>query len=85
MINFRVKSFSYERPLTALALIVHANFRKINFRSRHRLRKYFYNEHFQIYGIRAQHRVGGGVDGEDHVGRYRLVHANKINFLSLSS
>ena len=31
MINFRVKKFSYEGPLTALALIVHANFRKINF------------------------------------------------------
>ena len=51
MINFRVKNFSQERPLTALALIVHANFRKINFRSRHRLQKYFYNENFQIYGI----------------------------------
>ena len=31
-------------------LIVHANFRKINFRSRHQPRKYFYNENFQIYG-----------------------------------
>ena len=58
--NFRVKKLSYdkfsckkisqERPLTALALIVHANFCKINFRSCHRLRKYFYNENFQIYG-----------------------------------
>ena len=51
MINFRVKKFSYERLFTALALIVHTNFRKINFRSRHQLRKYFYNENFQIYGI----------------------------------
>ena len=46
--NFRVKKLSYDKfsckkifvgttPLvTALALIVHANFRKINFRSRHR-------------------------------------------------
>ena len=50
MINFRVKKFSQERPLTALALIVRTNFRKINFRSHHRLRKYFYNENFQIYG-----------------------------------
>ena len=31
-------------------LIVHTNFRKINFRSHHRLRKYFYNKNFQIYG-----------------------------------
>ena len=30
---------------------MHANFRKINnFHSRHRLRKYFYNKNFQIYG-----------------------------------
>ena len=29
---------------------MHANFRKINFRSRYRLRKYLYNENFQIYG-----------------------------------
>ena len=59
--NFRVKKLSYDKfsckkfsqewPLTALALIVHANFRKINFRSRHRPRKYFYNENFQIYGL----------------------------------
>ena len=28
--------------------------------------------------MRAQHRVGGGVDGEDHVGRYRLVHEHKF-------
>ena len=54
MINFRVKKFSQERPLTALALIVRTNFRKINFRSRHRLRKYFYNENFQIYSTSTQ-------------------------------
>ena len=30
------------------------NFRTINFRSRHRLRKYFFNENFQIYGILVQ-------------------------------
>ena len=30
---------------------MHPNFCKINFRSRHRLRKYFYNENFQICGI----------------------------------
>ena len=33
-----------------LALIVCTNFHKINFCSCHRLRKYFYNENFQIYG-----------------------------------
>ena len=62
MINFCVKQFSQERPLTALALIVHANFRKINFRSRHRLRKYFYNENFQIYGNCLFHAI---LDHED--------------------
>ena len=46
------KKISQERPLTALALIACTNFCKINFRSRHRLRKYFYNEIFQIYGTR---------------------------------
>ena len=62
MINFHVKKFSQERPLTALALIVHANFRKINFRSRHRLRKYFYIENFQIYGIlRVVQRQAAGI------------------------
>ena len=31
MINFCVKNFSWERPLTALALIVHANFVRLIF------------------------------------------------------
>ena len=35
--------------------MVHANLRKINFRSRHRLWKYFYNENFQIYGMYHTH------------------------------
>ena len=56
--NFCVKKLSYDKfsckknfVLTALALIVRTNFHKINFRSCHRLRKYSYNENFQIYGI----------------------------------
>ena len=59
--NFRAKKLSYDKfsckknfigtTLTMLALIVRTNFRKINFRSRHRLQKYFYNKYFQIYGI----------------------------------
>ena len=56
--NFRVKKLSYDKfsckknfVETTPSLIVHVNFRKINFRSRHRLQKYFYNENFQIYGI----------------------------------
>ena len=48
-------------------LIVHANFRKINFRSHQQLRKYFYNEIFQIYGTGPQ--VDGG-------GIYRGAHAS---------
>ena len=35
--KFSCKKNSLEQPLTALALIVHTNFRKINFCSRHQL------------------------------------------------
>ena len=38
-----------------LALIVRANFRKINFCNCHRLRKYYHNENFQIYG--TEHKM----------------------------
>ena len=31
---------------------------------------------------KVQHRVEGGVDGEDHVGRYRLVREHKF-FVSI--
>ena len=53
--NFRVKKLSYDKfsckiifVLAALVLIVCTNFRKINFHSCHRLRKYSYNENFQF-------------------------------------
>ena len=36
-----------------LTLVVHINFRNICFRSCHQLRKYVYNESFQIYVICA--------------------------------
>ena len=43
MINFWVKKL-FEPPLTALVLIMCTNSCKINFRTCHRLQKYFYNE-----------------------------------------
>ena len=62
--NFRVQKLSYDKfscknifvGTTPYRISVN-NFRKINFRSRHRLRKYFYNENFQIYGISSYHFV----------------------------
>ena len=49
MIKLSCKKILVEKPLTTLALIVHANFHQINLRSRHQLRKYFDTENFQIY------------------------------------
>ena len=58
MTNFCVEKFSEEQPYTALTLIVHVCFRKINFHSCHRLRKYSYNKNFQIYSRKRGALVG---------------------------
>ena len=51
--NFRVK-YVQTTPYHVNVINVH-NFRAFNFRTCHRVRKYFNNENFSIYGIDTMH------------------------------